>query len=109
MNVLSVLYAAGPVLLRTFAQVPTRYPEPSRLRTWTARAYSESGTALSESFWSVSDWIPEDWTGFTLKTSAVPVELPLPGLPAEAGVAAATAVARDAPIARTAANFVRGL
>ena len=33
----------------------------------------EAGTAPAESFWSVSDWSPVDWTGLTSKTLAVPV------------------------------------
>ena len=50
-------------------------------------AYSDAGTAVAESFWSVSDWSPEDCTGFTLNTLPVPTALALPGFVAEAGAA----------------------
>src|SRR4051794_10821458 len=80
---------------------PVRYPEPSRLRSGTV-VYAEAGTAAAESFWSVSDWSPVDWTGLTSNTLPVPAGLPLPALVAEAGVArtrpVTTAVARQ-PVA----------
>ena len=60
------------------------------MRSWTS-AYSLEGTASAESFMSISDWSPLDWTGLTLKTRAEPVELPLPGLVALVGPAATSA------------------
>ncbi len=36
-------------------------------------AYSDAGTAVAESFWSVRSWLPDDWTGLTMKTLATPV------------------------------------
>ncbi len=99
------LYASTPVALRTLTHRPTRRPEPSRLRSWTV-AYSERGTAVAESFWSLSDWSPEDWTGLTLKTLPVPTLLPLGGFFAAAGAASARPVTRQAVAASTTVGFL---
>ena len=58
------LYAESPVVPRMFTHFPTSRPEPSRLRSCTV-PYAEAGTALAESFWSVSDSIPVACTGLT--------------------------------------------
>ncbi len=44
--------------------------------------YAAAGTAASESFWSVSDSLPSDCTGFDTKTRPVPVDDPDPGFAA---------------------------
>src|SRR4051794_22823722 len=51
--------------------------------------------------------MPVDWTGLTWNTLAVPTELSLGGLVAEAGAASATPVARHAAVARSAAGLLR--
>ena len=79
------LYAGVPVEDLTVTHLPTRWPEPSRLRSC-ASVYSEAGTAVAESFWSVRPWLPEDWTGLTMKIRPTPVEEPLPGFVAWLGV-----------------------
>ena len=84
-NVFVGLYAGAPVEDLTVTHLPTRWPEPSRLRSC-ASVYSEAGTDVAESFWSVRPSLPDDWTGLTMKIRPTPVEEPLPGLTAWLGV-----------------------
>ena len=60
---------------------------------------------MAESFWSVSDWSPVDWTGLTSKTRAVPVLVPLPGVPPCAGAPSASPVTRQAVVAARTVDF----
>ena len=100
-----VLYAGAPVADWTLAHDPRRYPDPSRLRSCTM-AYALAGTAVSASFWSVRLWSPLDCTGLTLKTCAVPVVDPLPGLSAAAGCADAMVTRAARALADAAASTV---
>src|SRR6266545_6940394 len=94
MNVLVGEYAGVPVADSTRTHLPTSIPLPSRLRSCTVASYSLAGTAVAESFWSVRLSSPLDWTGLTLKTLAVPVDVPGAGLVAPAGDAASTGPTR---------------
>src|SRR4051794_1369441 len=66
--------------------------------------YADAGTAASESFWSVRFSFPDDCTGLSANTVAVPVETPGPDLPADA---AATTIAASATASAAAKSFVR--
>src|SRR4051794_29403078 len=70
--------------------------------------YWSAGTAVAESFWSVSDSLPLDWTGLTMKTRPVPVEEPLPPLVAPAGAAVARGTQRAAAMDKDTAARTAG-
>src|SRR4051794_17298495 len=84
------------------AKSPCRKPLPSRFVSCTSW-YAADGTAVSESFWSVSVSSPSDCTGFGMNTDPTPVVLPDPGFVAAAPatiVSAASTATIATPVLR---------